>query len=75
MWVFVAQALAIPLLAALPLPRNVLTNSLLTIVLVTAMWQVANRREILVSAKSYVSTLKNSYSQAKYNYLSRYEDA
>jgi hypothetical protein len=74
LWVFVAQALAIPLLAALPLPRNILFNSLLTAFLLIAMWQIANRRELMASFKAYLGTLRTSYSQAKYNYLSQHED-
>ena len=74
LWIFVAQAIAIPLLSALSLPRNLLINTALTGLLFWSMWCVTQRRAIRFRALSYISSLKLSYSQAKYNYLAQYEE-
>lgn len=74
LWIFAAQALAIPVIAAVAIPRNFIMNSLLTVTLVLLMWQVAKRRQISASIRSYLNELKLSYRQAKYSYLQRFED-
>lgn len=74
LWIFVAQALAIPVIAAFAVPRNFVMNSLLTATLILLMGQVAKHRQISSSIHSYINELKLSYRQAKYSYLQRYED-
>lgn len=74
LWVFVAQALTIPALSALRVPRNLAMNFILTSTLIMLMWAVARRRAIWIYAQAYSRELKASYSQAKYAYLQRYEE-
>ncbi len=74
LWIFVAQALTIPLIAAFAVPRNFIMNSILTAALILLMWQVTKRRQMVTFMRSYIAELKLSYRQAKYSYLQRYED-
>lgn len=71
LWVFVAQAMAVPLLSALPLRRNLLTNTLLTLVLFGSLYAVAVRRTVKTWAANYLEGLRLSYNEAKYSYLQR----
>lgn len=70
LWIFIAQAIAIPLLAALPLPRNLFMNLLLTTMLIFSMWALTQRRKIKHLLISYARNLKYSYTVAKEGYLS-----
>jgi hypothetical protein len=73
--IFAAHALAIPLIAALPITHGPLINNLaLTSLLVASMWLVSIRRQLGFRLTAYWLELKASYSQAKYAYLQQYED-
>jgi hypothetical protein len=73
--VFSAQALAIPLIAALPVAHGSLVNNLaLTCLLVVTMRLVSLRSELSLRLKDYALGLKTSYSEAKYSYLQQYDD-
>jgi hypothetical protein len=74
LWIFVAQAFAIPLLAAIPLQRNLFNNSLLTATLILLMWSLTKRRAVLPALSNYWVELKTSYNTGKYNYLYRSEN-
>lgn len=61
LWIFAAQAVIIPVMAALPIPRNqFIINSIMTLSLVYVMWLVTKRRVILVSFKRYSYQLYRS---------------
>lgn len=75
LWIFVAQAMAIPLLAAIPLRRNLFNNLLLTTTLMLLMWSVTRRRAMAASFRLYAAELKTSYSDAKNAYLYRSENS
>jgi len=75
LWIFVAQSVAIPLLALLPLSRNYVNNLLLTSCLIISMWAVTRRKQYMNKLKLYALELKTSYSEAKYAYLRQYEDS
>jgi hypothetical protein len=75
MWIFAAQALVIPILAALPLQRdNLFYNFMLTLSLLLAMWAVTKRNAFKRIFLEYALGLKSSYRTAKYGYLQRYEE-
>jgi hypothetical protein len=74
LWIFVAQAFVIPILAAIPLQRNLFNNTLLTAVLILSMWLLTKRRLLIPSLKNYGAELKNSYNAGKYSYLYRSEN-
>jgi len=74
LWLFVAQAFAIPLLAALPINRNLASNLLLTVALVSLMWLVAIRHRLRQAAVAYLSDLREAYYRGKYSYLYRAEN-
>ncbi len=74
LWIFVAQAFAIPILAALPLRRTLFTNFFLTATLIILMWAITKRRLAWQLFQAYNSSLKLSYIQAKQNYLQQYQD-
>jgi hypothetical protein len=74
LWIFVAQAIAIPLIAALPISRNNTNNLILTLFLILSMWALTQRRLFNARFKAYVINLQTSYSEAKYAYLQRYDD-
>jgi hypothetical protein len=73
--VFAAQAFAVPILAAIPLKRTMFFNIILLLTLYTSMWAVVQRRRIASGFINYTFKLKLSYNDAKYAYLSRYEDS
>lgn len=73
LWIFVAQALAIPALAALPLPRNFASNILLTAVLFGLMWAVAKRRAIARSGQKWGRKLIQTVPRPKYSYNYDYD--
>jgi hypothetical protein len=74
LWIFVAQAFVIPIMASLPIRHDLITNTLMTAVLTGSMWSITKRRTIWAYAQAYFVELKGSYSTAKYNYLRQYED-
>jgi hypothetical protein len=74
LWIFAAQALVIPILAAVPLPRNILMNFIVTSFLISLMWLVAKRRAMVGHVRAYLGELKDSYSRAKYSYLYQSEN-
>ena len=74
LWIFAAQAVAIPVAAALPVPRNFMTNLALTGFLIFSMWSVTKRRALALATKNYLSELKVSYSEAKSAYIYRSEE-
>ena len=75
LWIFVAQAFAIPLLSVIPLSRNnIFNNFLLTSTLILLMWTLTKRRRMLSAATNHAAGLKLSYAQGKYRYLQQYED-
>lgn len=53
LWIFVAQALVIPLLAAMPLPRDFIANTALTGTLIGSMWLVTQRAAALALLARY----------------------
>ncbi len=74
LWIFVAQAFAIPLLAALPVQRNFLNNLALTSVLIWLMWLVTKRGVLVTFTKVYIEELKASYDHAIVAYIYRYSN-
>ncbi|MBX4197544.1 OpgC domain-containing protein [Candidatus Saccharibacteria bacterium] len=74
LWIFVAQAFAIPLLAAMPLQRNLFNNLLLSGSLILIMWLLTKRRVVMPALRNYTAELKASYEAGKYNYLYRSEN-
>jgi len=74
LWVFAAQAIAIPLVAILPLHRDLVTNLALTASLLYIMWLIADRKRKWAAIAAYVEDIRLSYSQAKYRYLQSYEE-
>jgi hypothetical protein len=74
LWIFAAQAIVIPVMAALPVPRNIAMNFIMTLSLVFIMWAVTQRRTAIQRSRNYVYDLKLSYTQAKTNYLSQVEE-
>jgi len=75
LYVYIAQAVAIPLIIALPLHYGGLAiNLLATLAFFYAMWLVVQRRAIWAATSAYLEGLKQSYNQSKNNYLQNYED-
>jgi hypothetical protein len=75
LWIFAAQAFAIPLLAMVPLQRDNLLNSfILTATLLLSMMMVTKRHALMPALQNYAAGLKLNYNEAKYNYLQRYEE-
>jgi hypothetical protein len=75
LWIFVAQAVAIPLLSAIPLRHNNLFNNfLLTSTLLIMMWAITKRRALKPALAAYMLELKTSYNNAKYGYIYRSEN-
>jgi hypothetical protein len=73
MAVFAAQAIAIPAIAALGLPKNLWMNALSTSFLILLMWVVAQfSRQNL---KLYVTSLRNTFYETKHAYLQQHEDS
>jgi hypothetical protein len=73
--IFSAQALAIPLVAALPVTHgSIVNNFALTCLLVASMRLISLRSQFSIMLKAYALDLKTSYSEAKYAYLQKYED-
>lgn len=68
LWIFVAQALVIPILAALPLPRNLATNVMLSATLFGLMWGIAKRRELLRASKKYGRRAIQALPRPRYSY-------
>jgi hypothetical protein len=60
LWVFVAQAIAIPLLAALPVARSLPMNLLLTSWLIGLMWLVARRRVMVARSINYYAKIREA---------------
>jgi hypothetical protein len=74
LWIFAAQAIAIPLVAILPVQNSLAGNTALTAILIYIMWIVADRRRKWAAIIEYIENLKLSYSQAKNTYLQGYEE-
>lgn len=74
LWIFVAQAIAIPILAAVPLARTLLLNTLLTTTLILSMWAVTQRGLAKQAISNYINELSLSYYSAKESYLQRIEE-
>jgi hypothetical protein len=74
LWIFIAQAIFIPLLAALPLSRSLLNNLVLTSLLLASMWIITQRRRVILRTSVYLYGLRLSYNQSKYSYLQKYEE-
>jgi hypothetical protein len=74
LWIFLAQAAAIPMLSYVPIHHNVATNLMMTSLLVYVMWLVTKRRAILLGINNYMGELKASFLEAKYSYIYRAED-
>jgi hypothetical protein len=53
--IFVAQAFVIPIMAALPVPRSIVFNTLMTFIVITSMWQVAKRAPGQILIRRYQS--------------------
>ena len=71
LWVFAGQALAIPLLAALPMGRNVVSNSLMTASLLYMMWLITKRDIMAMIFRGYVNQLSNKAADLKYAFIYR----
>jgi hypothetical protein len=75
LWIFVAQALAIPIITLWHTPRNNLAmNFILTSLLISLMWLVTKRQRFIPASRGYVRELKCSFNESKYRYLQQYED-
>jgi hypothetical protein len=74
LWIFAAQAIAIPLVAILPVQNSLAGNTALTAILIYIMWIVADRRRKWAAIIEYIENLKLSYSQAKNTYMQGYEE-
>ena len=73
--VFAVQAIAIPLLAILPLQRSIANNALLTGTLLLIVWAVTQRKQILQRSRNYGLELTKSFSEAKYAAMYGQEDS
>jgi hypothetical protein len=73
LWIFAAQAIAIPVLSAIPVSRSVFMDTVMTAFVVSLMWALTQRRRALNYTRNYLSELKNSFYEAKYSYLYRSE--
>lgn len=71
LWIFMGQALAIPVLAAIPMPRNLLGDSFMTVCLITSMWLLTQRGRLAPWYRAYSAELRDSFYQAKYDGLFR----
>jgi len=75
LWIFLAHAFVVPILAALPLPRTWFINTLLTVSLITSMSILTQRQVIYKSARAYWQELKFSYSASKNSYLQSFDES
>ncbi|MBX4190492.1 OpgC domain-containing protein [Candidatus Saccharibacteria bacterium] len=75
LWIFSAQALVIPILAALPVSRGLFMNTIMTAFVILLLASITQRKRFVTYAVYYIEDLRLSYSQAKYNYIQRYEDS
>jgi hypothetical protein len=73
--IFAAQAIIIPVIAALNLPNALVMNTILTSFLILVMWYIAQADISKAALLNYLGDLKLSYRTNKYSYLSRYEDS
>ena len=75
LYIYIAQAVVIPIIVALPIRYGGLAiNFLVTSLFFYAMWLVTQRQAIRTALAFYLEELRQSYNQAKYSYLQRYED-
>lgn len=76
LYIFIAQALTIPILDAIPISSNrMLRNIILTSSLILFMWMITQRKQIQTALIYYINNIKISYYQGKNNYLRQLEDA
>jgi hypothetical protein len=75
LWIFLAHAFVVPILAALALPRSLFINTLLTAGLITSMWVLTRRQVIYNAARTYWQELKFSYSASKNSYLQSFDES
>ncbi|MBX4188647.1 OpgC domain-containing protein [Candidatus Saccharibacteria bacterium] len=74
LWIFIAHAFAVPVLAALPLPRTLFINTLLITSLILSMWALTQRRAVYKATQIYWQDLKLSYNISKNNYLQSFDE-
>jgi hypothetical protein len=65
LWIFAAQALVIPVIAAPPLPRNIFMNTCLTALLFYLMWLLTQRAKIKAKLQESYRLFLRSYYQAQ----------
>ena len=66
LWVFLGQAIVIPVLAAFPIPRNIIFNFALTVLLLSFMWMITQRHEVYAVLCSYKNRSLNALTKALY---------
>ena len=75
LWIFVGQAFAIPVIAALPVAHGGIINNLaLTGSLILSMWLITKRTTMVNAIRRYGNDLREAYYEAKYAALYRQQD-
>ncbi|HET7827328.1 MAG TPA: OpgC domain-containing protein [Candidatus Saccharimonadales bacterium] len=74
LWIFVAQALLIPILAALPVPRQLSYNLMLSFILFYSLWALTKRQSLKAGLSRYTLQLKEAFYEAKSAALDHRQD-